>query len=232
VRLGAHLANLPCIAFGCPSCQVALPCPWSPNLGQAVLKNLPRSQNWFLSILQLIFLPSAPLCGRFRYGSSCVWAPILPTCLALLLVHPSCQLFALPLVTQPWLGRIKKSTSKTKIGSYPSSSSSFFLVLPCVVVFVTTLRAFGRPYYKLTFHCVWVPILPNHLVLCSGTHLVTTIRAFGHPSFQLALHYVRETILLRLFVRLGAHLTNLICIAFGHPSFQVALPFPWSPNLG
>jgi hypothetical protein len=88
------------------------------NLGEAVLKNLPPSQNRFLSILRLIFFPSAPLCGRFCYDSSCVsllsfvrfvmalrafgrpscqlvlhfiWAPILPTGLAL------------PLVAQPWL---------------------------------------------------------------------------------------------------------------------------------
>src|ERR1700678_3788106 len=101
VRLGTHVANSPCIAFGCPCCELALRCVRVPNLGEAVLKNLPPSQNWFLSVLRLVFLPSAPLCGRFRFGSSCVslqlivrfvtvvrafryasscvWAPILPT---------------------------------------------------------------------------------------------------------------------------------------------------------
>ena len=92
VRLGAHLANLPCVAFGCPSCRVALPCPWSPNLGQAVLKYLPRNQNWFLSVIQLVFLPSAPLCGRFRYGSSCVSLPLF-VCLDAHLANWPCVAF-------------------------------------------------------------------------------------------------------------------------------------------
>jgi hypothetical protein len=76
---------LPCIAFGHPSCELALRCVRAPNLGEAILKNLPPSQNWFLSILRLVFFPSAPLCGHFHYGSSCVWAPILRTGLELCL---------------------------------------------------------------------------------------------------------------------------------------------------
>jgi hypothetical protein len=102
-------------AFGCPCCEVALRCIWAPilrtrlrcvqapNLGEAVLKNLPPSQNWFLSVLRLVFLPSAPFVWSFslrlfvrfvtairvfRYGSSCVWVPILPTGLALHLGAP------------------------------------------------------------------------------------------------------------------------------------------------
>jgi hypothetical protein len=81
VRLGAHVAKSPCVAFGRPSCELALRCVRVPNLGEAVLKNLPPSQNWFLSVIplvflpsapfSLVFLPSAPFCGRFRYGSSC-----------------------------------------------------------------------------------------------------------------------------------------------------------------
>ena len=57
VHLGAHLANWSCISFGCPSCQLALPCPWLPNLGQS---------------------PHV-----FCYGSSCVWVPMLRSRLAL-----------------------------------------------------------------------------------------------------------------------------------------------------
>jgi hypothetical protein len=67
-RLGAHLADVPCVAFGRPSCGRAFRCIAAPNLGEAVLKSLPPSQNLFLSILQLVFLPSAPLCGCFRCG--------------------------------------------------------------------------------------------------------------------------------------------------------------------
>jgi hypothetical protein len=68
LRWGAQLADVPCVAFGRPSSGRALHCVGAPNLGEAVLKSLPPSQNLFLSILQLVFFPSAPLCGRFRCG--------------------------------------------------------------------------------------------------------------------------------------------------------------------
>jgi hypothetical protein len=55
VALGAQLADVPCVAFGRPSCGRALRCVGAPNLGEAVLKSLPPSQNLFLSILQLVF---------------------------------------------------------------------------------------------------------------------------------------------------------------------------------
>jgi hypothetical protein len=162
MRLSAHLANWPCIAFGCPSCQLALPClPFgcpsceltlhcvrAPNLGEAVLKTLPPRQNWFLSVLRLIFLPSAPFVWSFslqlfvrfvmairvnRYGSSCVWSPILPTGLALHLGAPLANSPCLALGL-PTLARL-------------------------LMRFVTTLRAFGCPCCEVTLCCVWVPIL-------------------------------------------------------------------------
>jgi hypothetical protein len=55
VRSGTQLADVPCIALGRPTCGRALRCVGVPNLGEAVLKSLPPSQNLFLSILQLIF---------------------------------------------------------------------------------------------------------------------------------------------------------------------------------
>jgi hypothetical protein len=55
LRWGAQLADVPCVAFGRPSCRRALRCVGPPNLGEAVLKSLPPSQNLFLSILQLVF---------------------------------------------------------------------------------------------------------------------------------------------------------------------------------
>jgi hypothetical protein len=55
LRCGAQLADVPCVAFGRPSCGRALRCVGAPNLGEAVLKSLPTGQNLFLSILQLIF---------------------------------------------------------------------------------------------------------------------------------------------------------------------------------
>jgi hypothetical protein len=55
LRWGTQLADVPCVAFGRPSCGRALRCVRAPNLGEAVLKSLPPSQNLFLSILQLKF---------------------------------------------------------------------------------------------------------------------------------------------------------------------------------
>jgi hypothetical protein len=72
LRLGAQLADVPSIAlgrpncgrafhlrceraFGHPTCGRALRCVGAPNLGEAVLKSLPASENLFLSILQLNF---------------------------------------------------------------------------------------------------------------------------------------------------------------------------------
>jgi hypothetical protein len=55
VHWSAQLADVPCIALGRPTCGRALRCVGAPNLGEAVLKSLPPSQNLFLSILQLVF---------------------------------------------------------------------------------------------------------------------------------------------------------------------------------
>ena len=59
----------------------------------------------------------------------------------------------------------KKIYLQAKIGSYPSSYSPFCLLLPCVVVFVTALRVFGRPSCLLALRCVWVPLLPTRVAL-------------------------------------------------------------------
>jgi hypothetical protein len=55
LRWATQLAGVPCVALGRPSCGRALRCVGVPNLGEAVLKSLPPSQNLFLSILQLVF---------------------------------------------------------------------------------------------------------------------------------------------------------------------------------
>jgi hypothetical protein len=52
---GAELADVPCVVFGRPSFGRTLRCVRVPNLGEAVLKSVPPSQNLFLSILQLVF---------------------------------------------------------------------------------------------------------------------------------------------------------------------------------
>jgi hypothetical protein len=55
VRSGTQLPDVPCVALGRPTCGRALHCVGAPNLGEAILKSLPASENLFLSILQLIF---------------------------------------------------------------------------------------------------------------------------------------------------------------------------------
>jgi hypothetical protein len=139
VRLGAHVAKSPCVAFGRPSCELALRCVRVPNLGEAVLKNLPPSQNWFLSVLRLVFFPSAPFVWSFslrlfvrfvtavrafRYGSSCVsLRPFVRSVTALRAFgRPSCQL-ALHCIWVPLLPT-------------PCLWVPLLLALPCV--------AFGR----------------------------------------------------------------------------------------
>jgi hypothetical protein len=52
---GAQLADVSCVALGRPTCGHALRCVGATNLGEAVLKGLPPSQNLFLSILHLVF---------------------------------------------------------------------------------------------------------------------------------------------------------------------------------
>jgi hypothetical protein len=109
--LALRLGTLPHFRYnsscGCPSYHLAMPCLWAPNLAQAILKKLNRSQNCSLSDIRFVFFPSAPLRGYFLYDSSCGWGPLLPTRLALRLGTlppfcyvsscgcPSCQL-ALP----------------------------------------------------------------------------------------------------------------------------------------
>jgi hypothetical protein len=92
VRLGAHVAKSPCVAFGHPSCELALRCVRAPNLGEAILKNLPPSQNWFLSVLRLVFFPSAPFV--WSYGSSCIslWSFVRSVTALRAFGPPSCQL--------------------------------------------------------------------------------------------------------------------------------------------
>jgi hypothetical protein len=257
-------------AFGCPRCEVALRCVWVPilrthlalrcvrvpNLGEVVLKNLPPSQNWFLSVLRLVFLPSAPLCGRFRYGSSCVsLRPFVRFVTALRAFgRPSCRLvlhfvwvpllptrLALPLVAQPWpVSSCVLLRLFVRLGAHVAKS-------PCV--------ALGHPSCELALRCVRAPNLgeavlknlpPSQNWFLSVIPLVflpsapfcgrfrygsscVSLRTF--VRFVAALRASRggsSCVSLRLFVRLGAHLANWPCIAFGCPSFQLPLPCPWS----
>ena len=95
LRLGAHLVDVPCVAFGRLSCGRAFRCVAAPNLGEAILKSLPPSQNLFLSILQLVFYPSAPLCGCFHCGSVLPYVADVPW---VALGHPICGRADMPYV--------------------------------------------------------------------------------------------------------------------------------------
>jgi hypothetical protein len=141
MHLGAHVEKSPCIALGHPSYELALRCVRPPNLGEGVLKNIPPSQNWFLFVIHLVFLSSAPLCGRFHYGSSCfsLW-PFVHFVMAFRAFRPpSCQL-ALHCVWVPLL---------------PTR-----LALPLVRLLM---------HFDYGFSCVWAPILQTRLALHLGS---------------------------------------------------------------
>jgi hypothetical protein len=92
LRLGAHLADVPCVvlgrptrgralrlrcgrALGRPTCGRALRCVGVPNLRTCLALRLGAH----LADVPCVAL-GCPTCGR---ALRCVWAPILPTCLAL-----------------------------------------------------------------------------------------------------------------------------------------------------
>jgi hypothetical protein len=176
VCLGAHVEKLPCVALGHPSFELALRCVRAPNPGEGVLKNLPPSQNWFLSVICLIFLPSAHLRDRFRYSSSCfslrsfvrfvtalrafgcpscqltlhcIWVPLLPTRLAFPLVRLHVRLPSAHLALPIQLVFLP---SAPFCGHFRCSSSC--ILLQSFVRFVTAIRVFGRPSCQLALHCV------------------------------------------------------------------------------
>ena len=246
VLLGAHVANSPCVAFGRPSCELALRCVRAPNLGEDVLKSLTPSKNWFLSVLRLLFLPSAPFVwsvfvtalGAFCYGSSRVsLRPFVRSVTALRAFgHPSCPLalifiwvpllptrLAEPLVAQPGAGSSCVSLRLfVRLGAHVAKS-------PCV--------AFGRPSCELALRCVRAPNLGEAVLKNlppSQNWFLSVLRLVFLPSAPFvwsffvtalrAFRYGRSCVPLRLFVRLGAHLANWPCIAFGCPSCQLTLP--------
>jgi hypothetical protein len=101
-----------------------------------------------------------------------------------------------------------------------------------VVIFVTSLRAFGFPSCQLTLRCFWVPIFPTHIVLHSGAHLSNSpCVTFRHPSCQLAPHCVWAPILpTYLALCLSAHIVTDLR-AFGCPYCQFSLCCVWAPFL-
>ena len=167
-----------------------------------------------------------PTCGR---ALRCVGAPNLRTCLTLRLGAdladvpyvafgcPSCER-AFCCVAAPNLGEaVLKIYLQAKICSYPSSSSSFCLVLPCVDVFV------ADEFF------VWAPILRTRLALCLGEQLaVVPCVALGLPTYGRA----DVPCVCVADVRWGAQLADVPCVALGRPTCGRALRCVGAPNLG
>jgi hypothetical protein len=200
-RLGAHLENSPCVAFGRPYCRCALRCVGVPNLGEAVLKSLPPSQNLFLSILHLVFLPSAPLCGGFRCGSFfllCALPASLP-CVAFR--RSSCQLSSVlgaPLANLPCA-----PSGNPKFFPHRTFVSGPFRFL-CWALLLLTLFGFGCPSDRIALLSLWKrqvfsPTAPLSLALW--------VLLVGRSSWRLA-------------SVLGAPLADSPCVISGNPKFS------------
>jgi hypothetical protein len=136
-----------------------------------------------------------------------VWAPILRMLLVLRLGAHFADASLVAFGRPNWVRPYEKVYLQAKICSYPSSSSSFSLVLPCVDVFIADL------------FCVWETILRKCLALRWGTQLADVrtclvLRmclalqigfSFGHPCCGRALHCVWAPLLrTHLSLRCGA----------------------------
>jgi hypothetical protein len=206
LRLGAHLANSPCVAFGRPSCGRALRCVGAPNLRTCLA----------FALRTCVGAPNLRTCLALRWGAQLADVP----CVAF--GRPSCGR-ALRCVGAPNLGEavLKKSTSKPKfVLIHPPARLS----AECSLVWTFSLRmsfSFGRPSCELALRCVWVPILRTCLALRWGAQLadVPWGRALGRPTCGRALLCVGAPNLRTcLALRLGAHLADAPCVAFGCPT--------------
>jgi hypothetical protein len=138
-------------AFGSPISPTSLalhlgaPLAYSPCLALGH-PTLARLFVCFVTALRAFGCPSCELTLHF------IWAPLS--------YNSNFLAIGRPILAKPY----QKSYLRSKIGSYLSFDSSFFLVLPCVVMF------------------------------CYGSSCVSlrALHAFGHPSCQLVLHFVNH----------------------------------------
>jgi hypothetical protein len=172
--------DVPCVALGRPTCGRALRLRCGHALG-------------------------SPTCRRALH---CVGAPNLRTCLALRLgahlAEVPCVALGRPTLVRPYL----KVYLHAKICSYPSSSSSFCLVLPCVDVFVADEFFF------------WATILRTRLVLRLGAQLANVpYVALGRPTCgRTNVCWGASSLRTCLALRWGAQLADMPCVALGQPT--------------
>jgi hypothetical protein len=166
-----------------------------------------------------------PTCGR---GLHCVGAPNLRTGVVLHLGAHLADVTCVALGRPTLVGPYKKVCLQAKICSYPSSSSSFSLVLPWVEVFIADE------------FCIWETILDVPYVVlahptcgCPDVPCLRCGRALGHPTCGRALRCIGVPNLQTcLALHLGAQLVDVPCVAFGRPSCGRALHCVGVPNLG
>jgi hypothetical protein len=209
-------ADVPCIGLGRPTCRRALRSIWASILQTCL------ALHWggqFVDVLMCVAFTLQTCVGACNFSTWLVlrWGAQLADVPCVAFGRPFCGR-VLRCVGAPNLGEaILKVYLQAKICSYPSSSSSFSLVLPCVDVFVADE------------FCVWVTILRMCLSLRCGAQLadVRTCLAFmlrtcvGVPNLRTC-----------LALRWGAQLANVPCVAFGRPSCRRALICIGVPNLG
>jgi hypothetical protein len=146
-----------------------------------------------------------------------VWAPILRTCLALRLGARLADAPFVALGRPTFVRSYLKVYLQAKICSYPSSSSSFCLVFPCVDVFV------ADEFF------VWAPILRTRLALRLGAQLVDVpCIALGRPTCG----HADMPCACIADVHWGAQLADVPCVALGRPTCGHALRCLGAPNLG
>ena len=212
--MGDHLTDVPCVALGRPTCGRAdVPCVGDvPCLCVADVR-------WGAQLADVPCVAlGRPTCGR---ALCCVGAAKLRTFRVLRLgahlADAPCIGLGRPTLVRPY----QKVYLQAKICSYPSSSSSFSLVLPCVDVFVADE------------FCVWATILRTCLALRWGAQIadvrtslaLQTCLAFAYAFADVScLAFALRTCLafeLRTCVAdvlWGAQLADVPCVALGRPT--------------
>jgi hypothetical protein len=206
--------------FGQASCGRALHCVGAPNLrtcGRALRLRCRRALGHPTCgrALRCVGVPNLRTCLALRWGAQLADVPCLGEAVLksrqnlflpiLQLVLPCVDIFGHPTWVRPYL----KVYLQAKICSYPSSSSSFRQVLPCVDVFV------ADEFF------VSAPILRTRLALRLGAQLPDVpCVALGRPSCGSALH-------LRCGRALGRPTCRRALRCVGAPNLQTCLALRW-----